>query len=80
MAAKEVVSSCTLTGRYAAELVKNANEFFKYSVYCSKDGRRVSAKSLLGILSLGVMEGERITFYFYSEEDSKKLDRVLNFN
>ena len=79
MAVKEVVLPYTLTGRYAAELVKNANEFFKYSVHCSKGGRRVSAKSLLGILSLGAMEGEKITFYFYSEEDAKRLDRVLNF-
>ena len=44
-----------LFARPATFFVQKANEF-KSNVYVEKDDRRVNAKSLLGILSLGLMD------------------------
>ena len=39
-------------------LFRGANEF-KSSVWVEKDERRVNAKSLLGVLSLGIVKGTK---------------------
>lgn len=80
MASKEVTLSFSFTNREAAHFVQNANEYFKNAAYCSKDGRQVNAKSLLGILSLGARKGEKVTFYFYSDEDVKFLNKALEIS
>ena len=49
MASKEVTLSFSFHNREAAHFVQNANKYFKNAAYCSKDGRQVNAKSLLGI-------------------------------
>lgn len=33
---------------------------YSASVYIAKDGRRANAKSLLGVLSLGISDGDRL--------------------
>ncbi|WHH60525.1 HPr family phosphocarrier protein [Petroclostridium sp. X23] len=49
-----------LYARPATFFIQKANEF-KASVWVEKDERKVNAKSLLGILSLGISKGTRIT-------------------
>ncbi|MBC8535176.1 HPr family phosphocarrier protein [Feifania hominis] len=49
-----------LHARPATFFIQKANEF-KSSVWVEKDERRVNAKSLLGVLSLGVTKDTRIT-------------------
>ena len=48
-----------LHARPATFFIQKANEF-KSSVWIEKDGRRVNAKSLLGVLSLGIVKGTTI--------------------
>ena len=48
-----------LHARPATFLIQKANEF-KSSIWIEKDERRVNAKSLLGVLSLGVAQGVTI--------------------
>ena len=48
-----------LHARPATFFIQKANEF-KASVWIEKDDRRVNAKSLLGVLSLGIMGGTQI--------------------
>ena len=45
-----------LHARPATFFIQKANEF-KSSVWIEKDERRVNAKSLLGVLSLGIVKG-----------------------
>ena len=40
--------------------IQKANEF-KSSIWVEKEDRRVNAKSLLGVLSLGIVKGTAIT-------------------
>ena len=49
-----------LHARPATFFIQKANEF-KSSIWVEKDERRVNAKSLLGVLSLGIVKGTPIT-------------------
>ncbi len=48
-----------LHARPATFFIQKANEF-KASIWVEKDERRVNAKSLLGVLSLGILGGTTI--------------------
>ena len=62
MVSKEVVISnqVGLHARPATFFIQKANEY-KASIWVEKDDRRVNAKSLLGVLSLGIVKGTAIT-------------------
>lgn len=62
MVSKEVVISnqVGLHARPATFFIQKANEY-KCSIWVEKDERRVNAKSLLGVLSLGITKGTTIT-------------------
>lgn len=62
MISKQVTVSNTvgLHARPATFFIKKANEY-KSSIWIESDSRRVNAKSLLGILSLGIIGGTEIT-------------------
>ena len=49
-----------LHARAATFFIQKANEF-KCGIWVEKDERRVNAKSLLGVLSLGIAQGSVIT-------------------
>ena len=55
-----VRNSVGLHARPATFFIQKANSY-KSSIWVEKDDRRVNAKSLLGVLSLGVTEGSTIT-------------------
>ena len=54
-----VQNSLGLHARPATFFIQRANEF-KSSIWVEKDERRVNAKSLLGVLSLGIVKGTTI--------------------
>ena len=55
----EVKNQVGLHARPATFFIQKANEF-KSSIWVEKEDRRVNAKSLLGVLSLGIMGGAEI--------------------
>ena len=61
MCVKDVViqNQVGLHARPATFFIQKANEF-KSSIWVEKEERRVNAKSLLGILSLGIVGGTSI--------------------
>lgn len=62
MVSKEVVinNQVGLHARPATFFIQKANEF-KSSIWVEKEDRRVNAKSLLGVLSLGIVKGTPVT-------------------
>ena len=62
MVSKEVVinNQVGLHARPATFFIQKANEF-KSSTWVEKEDRRVNAKSLLGVLSLGIVKGTPMT-------------------
>ena len=59
---KEVVVRCEsgLHNKQVTYFVQKANEF-KSSVWLESENRRMNAKSLLGIMSLGIVTGAVVT-------------------
>ena len=59
---KEVVVRCEsgLHNRQATYFVQKANEF-ESSIYLESGNRKMNAKSLLGIMSLGIVTGSSVT-------------------
>ncbi len=62
MCSKEVVinNQIGLRARPATFFIQKANEF-KCSIQVEREERRVNAKSLLGVLSLGIVKGTKVT-------------------
>ena len=62
MISKEIIvqNQVGLHARPATFFIQKANEFTS-GIWISKDDRKVNAKSLLGVLSLGVTRGTSIT-------------------
>ena len=59
MKSVEVKNKVGLHARPATFFIQKANEF-KATIWVEKDGRRVNAKSLLGVLSLGIAQDTAI--------------------
>ena len=61
MISKEVVinNQVGLHARPATFFIQKANEF-KSSIWIEREERRVNAKSLLGVLSLGIVKGTAV--------------------
>ena len=59
---KEVVVRCEsgLHNKQATYFVQKANEF-ESSIWLESDNRKMNAKSLLGIMSLGIVSGATVT-------------------
>ena len=59
---KEVVVRCEsgLHNKQATYFVQKANEFDS-SIWLESDNRKMNAKSLLGIMSLGIITGATVT-------------------
>lgn len=62
MFSKEIVVRCEsgLHNKQATYFVQKANEF-SGSIWVESDNRRMNAKSLLGIMSLGIVTGAVVT-------------------
>ena len=66
-----------LHARPATFFIQKANEF-SCSIWISKDERKVNAKSLLGVLSLGVTRGTSITLTADGADEEKAIDELAN--
>ena len=64
-----------LFARPATFFIQKANEF-KCSIWVEKDDRRVNAKSLLGVLSMGIMDGTSISLIADGVDEAEALDAL----
>lgn len=78
MTVKEAVvnNQVGLYARPATFFIQKANEF-KSSIWMEKDERRVNAKSLLGVLSLGVVQGTTINLIADGADEEEAVDSLV---
>ena len=78
MCVKEVVvqNQVGLHARPATFFIQRANEF-KSSIWVEKDERRVNAKSLLGVLSLGIVGDNEIRIIADGVDEHEALDALI---
>lgn len=67
-----------LQARPAAQFVQDANGFTA-NIYLDKDGKRVNAKSIMGLMSLAIMSGETILLIADGPDEVKALDYLESF-
>jgi len=72
-----IVNQVGLHARPATFLIQKANEF-KCSLWIEKDERRVNAKSLLGVLSLGVAKGMTIKIIGDGADEQEAVDTLCS--
>ena len=64
-----IVNDVGLHARPATFFIRKANSY-KASLWIEKDDRRVNAKSLLGVLSMGIVKGTVITIIADGEDEA----------
>ena len=77
MVSKEVVinNQVGLHARPATFFIQKANEF-KCSIWVEKEERRVNAKSLLGVLSLGIVKGTAINIIADGADEDEAIETL----
>ena len=73
----QVNNQVGLHARPATFFIQKANEF-KCSIWVEKDERRVNAKSLLGVLSLGIIKGTTITLLADGADEKEAVDALCD--
>ena len=78
MCVKEVMvqNQVGLHARPATFFIQKANEF-KSSIWVEKEERRVNAKSLLGVLSLGIVGGTMIDIIADGSVEQEAVDSLV---
>ena len=79
-----VKNQVRLHARPATFFIQKANEF-KSSIWIEKDDRRVNAKSLLGVLSLGIAQDVSVNIIADGSDEQQAVDALCelvnsNFN
>ena len=79
MISREVLISNNigLHARPATFFIQKANSY-KCSIWVEKEERRVNAKSLLGILSLGIVKGMTITVMADGPDENEAVEGLID--
>ena len=73
-----VKNTIGLHARPATFFIQKANTY-RSSIWVEKEDRRVNAKSLLGVLSLGVIGGMSVTLIADGDDEKEAIAGLANF-
>ncbi|GAQ24452.1 MULTISPECIES: HPr family phosphocarrier protein [Tepidanaerobacter] len=65
-----------LHARPAALFVQAANKF-KSEIFIEKEGKKVNAKSIMGVMSLAVSQGTQITISAEGEDEKEAVEKLV---
>lgn len=69
----KIINSVGLHARPATFFIQKAQSY-KSSIWVEKDDRRINAKSLLGVLALGISKGMSINLIADGPDEAEALD------
>ena len=72
-----ITNNIGLHARPATFFIQKANTF-KSSIWIEKDDRKVNAKSLLGVLSLGIAKGMVVTLVAEGQDENEAVEGLLD--
>ncbi len=80
MLEKEIVVDLEsgLHARPAAEFVKIASSF-ESEITLAKNGKSVNAKSIMGVMSLGVSKGDQVDLIVDGSDENEAITTIENF-
>ena len=71
-----ITNNIGLHARPATFFIQKANSF-KSSIWIEKDDRKVNAKSLLGVLSLGIAKGMVVTLVAEGQDENAAVAALI---
>ena len=71
----EIINKLGLHARASAKLTQVAGQF-KSDVWVSRNGRRVNAKSIMGVMMLAAAKGSRITIETEGPDEAQALQAL----
>ena len=71
-----ITNNIGLHARPATFFIQKANSF-KASIWIEKDDRKVNAKSLLGVLSMGIAKGMTVTLVAEGADEAAAIDGLV---
>ena len=71
----EVINKLGLHARPSARLTQLAAQF-KSQIHVSRNGRRVNAKSIMGVMMLAAARGSTVTLETEGEDETEALDAL----
>ena len=74
----EVLLESGLQARLAAQFVQEANRFAA-DLFLEKEGKRINAKSIMGLMSLAITKGETITLIADGPDEEVALNELVSF-
>ena len=74
----EVRLKTGLQARPAALFVQEANRFTS-DVFLEKDGKKVNAKSIMGLMSLAVSTGTEVSLIAQGEDEQEALEKLAAY-
>lgn len=74
----EVQLESGLQARPAAQFVQEANRFAA-DLFLEKDGKRINAKSIMGLMSIAVTKGETVTLIADGPDEEIALNQLVSF-
>ena len=74
----EIQLTSGLEARPVAVLVQVASQFAS-SVYLEAEGRKVNAKSIMGMMTLGLNTGEEVKVICDGEDEEAAVENIENF-
>lgn len=67
-----------LQARLAANFVQKANKY-SADLFIEKDGKRINAKSIMGLMSLAIMNGETILFIADGPDEEEAVEKLIAY-
>lgn len=67
-----------LQARPAAQFVQEANRYSSH-LFLEKDGKKVNAKSIMGLMSLAIANGEEIKIIADGPDEDVALNHLVSF-
>lgn len=74
----EVKLRTGLQARPAAMFVQEANRFSS-DIFLEKDGKKVNAKSIMGLMSLAISSGTEITLMAEGSDETEALEALVKY-
>lgn len=67
-----------LQARPAAQFVQEANRYSS-DLFLEKQGKKINAKSIMGLMSLAIMNGEEVTLIADGEDEETAIEGLIAF-
>jgi len=67
-----------LQARPAAQFVQEANRYSSH-IFLEKDGKKVNAKSIMGLMSLAIANGEEVRIIADGPDEETAMNHLVSF-